>query len=320
MWVIAVMPRFNTNSTRRTRRRVTKGALLRCTSSNEDITHDTDNNNEHINVEEENDAEHGGVIPQGATASKKISASRGWTQEDMKVAIYDIEFNGYSIRATAKKHCIPPTSIHYWINVLTHTKRKGPLTVLSGEEEEEVIIWCQDMAQLSHGLELVQLKSTVAQIFQGRPNPFKDGFPGKSWWRGFKQRHLELVLRITEGLDRDRALHLCPTVVSMFYQTLSNAYEKPSYRPDHIWNCDETGVQAGRNNDMRVISKRGSKNVPKILPKSREWITILCCVNAIGASIPGFYLFKGKNQLKNYIKNYEPGACMAAHPHAWMTK
>lgn len=60
--------------------------------------------------------------------------------------------------------------------------------------------------------------------------------------------------------------------------------------------------------------------MPKILPKSREWITILSCVNAIGSSIPRFYLFKGKTQLKNYIHNYEPGACMATHPHAWMTK
>jgi len=157
----------------------------------------------------------------------------------MKAAIDDIEFNGYSIRAAAKKNGIPPTSIHYWINGLTHTKRKGPITLLSVEEEEEVVVWCQDMAQLGHGLELVQLKSTVAQIFQVRPNPFKDGFPEKSWWRGFKQRHPKLVLRTTEGLDRDRALHIHPTVVSRFYQTLSNAYEKHSYRPYHIWNCDE---------------------------------------------------------------------------------
>ena len=71
---------------------------------------------------------------------------------------------------------------------------------------------------------------------------------------------------------------------------------------------------------MRVISKRGCQNVPKNFPKCREWITILCCVNAIGTSILGFYLFKGKNQLKNYIQNCEPGACMVSHPHAWMTK
>jgi len=93
-------------------------------------------------------------------------------------------------------------------------------------------------------------------------------------------------------------LNLRPAVVQKFYDTLSSAYDKHSYGADHIWNCEETGLQAGRNCGMRVIAKRGSRNVPNILPKSREWITILCCVNAIGTSIPGFYLFKGKNQLK----------------------
>lgn len=60
--------------------------------------------------------------------------------------------------------------------------------------------------------------------------------------------------------------------------------------------------------------------MPKILPKKRECITILSHVNAIGSSIPGFYLFKGKTQLKSYIYNCKLGACMETHPHAWMTK
>ena len=90
------------------------------------------------------------------------------------------------------------------------------------------------------------------------------------------------MLRTTEGLDRDRELNLCPAIVCTFYDTLSSAYDKHSYGADHIWNCDETGLHAGRNCGMWVISKRGSRNVPKILPKSREWITILCCVNEIG--------------------------------------
>jgi len=66
---------------------------------------------------------------------------------------------------------------------------------------------------LGHGLKLIQLKSTVGQICQGRPNPFKGGFPGKSWWFGFKKRHLELVLRTAEGFDRDKELNLHPAVV-----------------------------------------------------------------------------------------------------------
>ncbi|GLJ31873.1 hypothetical protein SUGI_0641340 [Cryptomeria japonica] len=113
---------------------------------------------------------------------------------------------------------------------------------------------------------------------------------------------------------------LRPSIVTDFYDNLDKLYNASEYGPTKIWNCDETGVQAGRNYGMRVIAKLGSRSVPQILSKSREWITILCCVNAAGHSIPGFYLFKAKRQLKNYIANCEPGACMAAQPHAWMTK
>ena len=39
---------------------------------------------------------------QGAISTKKISAIRGWTKQDMLAAIDDIEFKGYSIHAYAK--------------------------------------------------------------------------------------------------------------------------------------------------------------------------------------------------------------------------
>ena len=138
-------------------------------------------------------------IVQGTSSKKKISAIRGWTKKDTLDAIDDIKFKGYSIHAFAKKHGISAPIIHYWINGLTNTKRRGPVTVMTKEEEDEVVEWCKEMAQLGHYLELIQLKSTVAQICQGRPNPFKDGFPGKSWWSEFKKRHLDLVLRTNRG-------------------------------------------------------------------------------------------------------------------------
>jgi len=213
-----------TARTRRSSRRVTRGVQLRCTSSDEDRTTDVNANNAPGNIVEDDHVTTADVntpsttkppstIVQGASSTKNISAIRGWTKEQMLVAIDDIEFDGYLVHASANKHGIPPSSIHYWINVLTHTKRRGPLTVMIEEEEAEVVEWCKEMAQLGHGLELIQLKSTVAQIYQGRPNPFKDGFPGKSWWFGFKKRHPKLVLCTVEGFDRDRALNLCPAVV-----------------------------------------------------------------------------------------------------------
>ena len=151
-----------------------------------------------MNFEEENEVKDYGVAPpstteKGANSNKKISAIRDWTQEDMLAAIDDVEFNGCSIRALAKKHGIEPTSMHYWIDGFTHLKWKGPLTMLTKQEEEEVVFWCKDMAQLAHGLE-IQLKYIISMIYQGRTNPFIDGFLGKAWWAGFKLRHLDLVL------------------------------------------------------------------------------------------------------------------------------
>lgn len=176
------------------------------------------------------------------------------------------------------------------------------------------------MASVGHGLNIINLKVEVANIYQSRPNPFKDGIPGKSWWTGFKRRHPELTLRIAEGIDKDRAVNLRPTVIFAFYDTLSFAYNANPYGPHRIWNCDEIELQAGRNGAMRVLATKGSRNVSYILPKSRKWITILVCVNAIGQSIPSFYMFKGKKKLTNYISGYKSGACMATQPHAWMTK
>ena len=101
------------------------------------------------------------------------------------------------------------------------------------------------------------------------------------------------MLQTKEGLDRDRDINIRPVGFSKFYETILIVYKKHSYNPNHIWNFEITGLQVGRNYGMCVISKKGSKNVPKNILNSREWITIMCCVNAICASILWFYLLKG---------------------------
>jgi hypothetical protein len=76
-------------------------------------------------------------------------------------------------------------------------------------------------------------------------------------------------------------LNLWPTIMTNFYDNLSKAYDKHSYSPKLIWNCDEIGLQARRNYCMMVISKRGYRDVTKVLHKIKYWVTILCCVRSI---------------------------------------
>ncbi|XP_059078002.1 uncharacterized protein LOC131876582 [Cryptomeria japonica] len=203
----------------------------------------------------------------------------------MEGALQYVEDNDMSIRGASRKWGVPAATLPKWLSCLTTMPKKGPPTILTYQEEEEIVQWCQEMAGCGHGLEIINLKAVTA-----------------------------------EGLDKDQALCLRLAIVSTFYETLSKAYAANPYGPARIWNCAETRVMADRNEAMRVPARKGSWNVSYILSKSHEWITIVCCVNASRQSIPGFYMIKGKRLLHNYIAECEPGACMAVQQHAWMTK
>jgi hypothetical protein len=165
---------------------------------------------------------------------------------------------------------------------------------------------------------MVRLK--VAEICQDRPNPFTHGILGQGWLCWFKKRHPELILRSSQGLEVNRAKNLCPQNVASLFGNLQLLYAAHSYPPDHIWNCDEAGVHAGRNGrKILLFAKKGSKSVHSINPDQREWLSVLSCVNAAGRYIPHFYIFKGKCMRRNYVSRCEAGATMAMQNKAWMT-
>jgi len=59
-----------------------------------------------------------------------------------------------------------------------------------------------------------------------------------------------------------------------------------------MWNCDEFGAEASKDGGRFILSKRGVKNVHKIVPDQREWLSILACINAKGETLPIFFYFQ----------------------------
>ena len=56
------------------------------------------------------------------------------------------------------------------------------------------------------------------------------------------------------------------------------------------------------------LAKTGSCTMHGIIPKEREWFSVLCCVNAAGDYLPSFYIFKNKLFQRDFIKGCEEGA------------
>jgi hypothetical protein len=75
----------------------------------------------------------------------------------------------------------------------------------------------------------------------------------------------------------------------------------------------------GRNGGGRVLAKTGVRSVHSIIPREREWLSILCCINAAGYHIPSFYIFWGNSFQRDYIKHCEVDASIGMQSKAWMT-
>jgi len=66
--------------------------------------------------------------------------------------------------------------------------------------------------------------------------------------------------------------------------------------------------------------RKGCRNVHMITPNQRECISVLYCINASGQSIPNFYIFRGKQRTRNFLKKTsEKDDVRDMQSKAWMT-
>ena len=256
---------------------------------------------------------------QRRTTSARAHRKTGlWSTEELQQALAAVD-EGHTMRRAAIMYNIPYTSFREWCYGVRMSRKKGPPSVLSPAEEEELVTYLMEMCDRGYGLTPTALRMKVYEITQSRWTPFRNGIPGNGWMRWWKRRHPELTLRVSQALEGARAKGLCEDNVRSFYENLQQLYDLHKYTPDKIWNCDETGAQAGRNGGAIVIARRGARRVQSIVPNQREWLSVLVCINASGSAIPAFYIFRGRRFRQNYIEKCEAGATMAMQQRAWMT-
>jgi hypothetical protein len=176
----------------------------------------------------------------------KVRKNGNWTNEQLKRALHAVD-EGQSMKKAAEENNIPYTSFRDHCLGKTRSRCRGVKGVLTPEEEAEIVDFLVRMCDLGFGLTPSALKMKVFEITQHRWTPFRDGIPGDGWMRWFRRRHPELTLRASQGLESARARALCPENVQSLYDNLERLYLLNSYPPDRIWNCDESGAQAGKS-------------------------------------------------------------------------
>ena len=127
--------------------------------------------------------------------------------ENMDDVLFAIEAldQGHKMSEVCLKYGIPRSSLRDHVEGRTRTRRMGPNTILTQEEECQLVDYIQMMVLWGHPLTLSQLKSKVAEITQLRITSFKNEILEDSWVKCFRDRHPDLVLRVLQRLDYKRS-------------------------------------------------------------------------------------------------------------------
>ena len=189
------------------------------------------------------------------------------------------------------------------------------------DEEKKLMDCIFEIQDLKHPLIPRELYLKEALVTQTREMHWSAiGIFGKGWLRRFRLRHSKIATRKSKDLEVAKACALCPTIAEILYINLEELYMTFHYLPSHIWNCDESGIQARRSGGTTILAKKSSKCVHSIESDQQKHLSILSCINVDKGFIPNFDIFKGTYFLEDNIAWCVEGAIMNMQPNAWMSR
>jgi hypothetical protein len=141
----------------------------------------------------------------------------------------------------------------------------------------------------------------------------------ESWWKGFYKRHSNISLRTPEALNRLSAVASNREVVESVFTLFSTLIEKYGINVRDVWNCDEIGFSLGDNGkQIKVLARRGSRNVYQQAPENGGHVTVLVAANAEGSIMPPLFIFKGVYFPHDILSEAPANSSVAMSTNGWI--
>jgi hypothetical protein len=247
-----------------------------------------------------------------------------WTEGDLQRAVKQVLVDKISKKKAAKLNNIPrPTLIRHIKNAvlgLGVKKQPGRPTVLSEEQEDELVDLLQDLESRLFGLTVTDVRRIVFTYCQRNAiqNTFsqEDGMAGRTWMNLFLSRHSQLSIRKPEAVSIQRAIGFNKAKVDKFFDLLekicfdSSGDQIVPY--SNVYNVDESGFSCVQK-AQKIVATKGKKNIGTLTSGERgKNITVVCCMSATGSFVPPVFIFprvRMKNSLMDHSPSGSVGTC-----------
>ena len=258
----------------------------------------------------------------------------GILPEVMKHAAESVVSLEMSLYEASRTFSIPQTTLHRYVVKLRNQHGSGakPVTfepnygvrrIFSDAQENLISDYLLEASRLHHGLSVRAARCLAFDFANANKiyipkNWVLDQKAGEDWMQRFMSRHQNLSLRTPEPTSLSRATGFNRTTVTKYFDNLEEVMQRHKFGPHQIYNVDETGVTTVHRPD-KVVASRGSKQVGQVTSGERGTLVTLCCaVNALGNSVPPFFIFPRVYYKDSMLNGAPPGSKGVAHPSGWM--
>ena len=132
----------------------------------------------------------------------------------MRKAVEYVKEEDGGFREAARLYGVPHETLRRGLGLVEEGCKPGPRTVkavLTKNEEQRLVRYIVDMADMGFGLTSDDIRSTAYKLAEacGKPHPFHNEMAGRAWLDGFRRRYPNLTLRKPQPLSYSRASYIC---------------------------------------------------------------------------------------------------------------
>ncbi|XP_047123036.1 uncharacterized protein LOC124806312 [Hydra vulgaris] len=265
---------------------------------------------------------------------KKETRTKEVDEEAMKSAMNDVLHKTLSIRMSAQKYGIKPTTLQSRL-INSHKKAANNTLlrvfsskftsnqVFTAEEETLLNKYIVKCSKMHYGLTMVQVRRLAyeyANVNQLKypPSWNHNKMAGKEWLDSYRRRHTNLSLRKPESTSAARSFGFNKTAVTDFYANLEKILRKYTLLADRIYNFDESGVSTVMTTP-KVLTQKNLKQIGQLVSAERgELVTFRGIISASGNTIPPLFIFPRVHFKDHFMEGGPEGSLGMATKSGWI--
>ena len=232
---------------------------------------------------------------------------------------YEATQGGMSVYKAARRYSVPESTLRDRTrgNVDVDA-RAGHATLMTADEEQKLVAHISYMADIGYRYNKSGIQYMARDYAQslGREVPSSEQL-SNCWFYGFLKRWPELKVVKPQKLSISRAKSASGDVINNYYSELGNILTTNNLtnKPERIYNIDETGVST-EHSPPKIVCNVGTNPQAVTSPRSST-VTCIAASNALGNSVPPYYVFPGARWNDDFLDGASTGAAGTMSKSGW---